>query len=937
MKYLKSAVLLSLLLMLAISLAACSRGKNPVMPDNEKSGNIPDLLATAVDNRSVVAVYDVVIDTDAKTVTVTPEERVGAYHLPLSQYYPNVIKITNYGWTPTFWADIKLTHPYPGSGIKAYDPRVIAILPARTGVSFTYPSLAANGNNAVVMEPDGYTKLFDSLGGSIPGNTNPFKAYFKEQPNRVWSSTGTNTETQRWYMNLSGFGGSISYKLVVDVSTNYPSPPQPVTDNAPEPVQIEATIGNGLITTGGNAYIEVILTDWQGNSGIGGVKVESPQLFSGVVSLAYDGMGPGDNLYVYTGTISNSLHAAEGAYKLLIATWDQATGVYMYREYPVYVQDTMTFNPVDVTPSDLNPYFNMSDVCVNGNYAYIATSDKGLVIYDVSNPSNPKYIKSVFSSGNVTDVDVTGGYAYMADSTNGLTIVNVNPPETASIVKSVDISGYAYVVRVKNGYAYVGDNYSYNFIIINIQPPESASVVKILEMPAMVTGIDVSSTGYACVTTGYSGTQIVSVIPPASASIVKNVPTGDYAQNVSIAGGYAAVAAYNALEILDIDPPASAYLVKTVSPPYYAYDVSISGAYAYVAGDYDGLQVVSINPPGSAHLEKTIPTSSYGAMKAYVSGGYAYVINGYYLLDIIDIEPLDSAYIVKTINSSRKYPSFIDVSNGYAFESFESAYDIVDVDPPESAYRVAEYYLTSIKEAKISGDYTYAISSAYYYESDLNIIDTTPPESATLVKSVTLNSDYSHQEVDVSGDYAYVTDGDLEIIKINPPESASIVKTVTTSGNACGVRVLNGYAYVADDGVGLQIVDIDPFNTASIVKTVPILTNLTEVDISAGYACTGGWSDYLIQVVDIEPPALAHVVSSLDLGDYVRDINISGSYAYIANPSLGLTIVDIYPPELPVIAYSSTINDGGVYELSIKDNFAYLASSSSGLVILKLW
>jgi hypothetical protein len=185
MKLIKYLPTILLLVVCTVVSIACSNGKSPVTPATEDtsgiSSDIPVSLGISGDSRNLLAVYDAVIDPAAKTFTFSPAERSAQYHFPLTKLYPNVLKITGYGWTPNFWADIKLAHPYPGSGIKGYDPRVIAILPANAGVRFIYPALGVGGNNAVVLRPDGYTKLFDELGGTMLGNVNPFKAYFKHK------------------------------------------------------------------------------------------------------------------------------------------------------------------------------------------------------------------------------------------------------------------------------------------------------------------------------------------------------------------------------------------------------------------------------------------------------------------------------------------------------------------------------------------------------------------------------------------------------------------------------------------------------------------------------------------------------------------------------------------------------------------------------------
>jgi hypothetical protein len=359
MQFNRLSGILFLILMLCVVGLSCSKSKSPVEPGAD-SIVLPESDSTG--NRDLIAVYDLTINPVEKTVELTPAERTTAFHFPVSNLLPNVLQITGFGWTPDFWADIKLVHPFPGSSIAGFDPRVIAILPTHAGAYFYYPDLGVYGNPDILLEPDGFTKLFDDLAPDIFGNVNPFIAYFKDQPYRRWSSTIATEETKRWQMNLDGFGGSLKFKLVVDVSTNYPSPATPIIDNAPEPVQIDATVGDGLTPAGGSADITVTLLDWQGNPGIGGVKVEAPDLFNGTVNLVYSEPGPDPYEYVYTGMISNEKLAPAGDYKYLLATWDQSTGIYLYSELSVsiswnnfQIEVTTTNSPQDFVCRFVNP------------------------------------------------------------------------------------------------------------------------------------------------------------------------------------------------------------------------------------------------------------------------------------------------------------------------------------------------------------------------------------------------------------------------------------------------------------------------------------------------------------------------------------------------------------------------------------------------------
>ncbi|MFH1515936.1 MAG: hypothetical protein ABIG42_10810, partial [bacterium] len=120
MKLVQILTIILLMVFIAFLSNACSKGKSPVDPaiDNssEMSQDIPDAFGTGLDNRKILSVYECVIDPVAKTFTAEPINRSADYHLPLTQFYRYTLEITGYGWTPNFWADIKLIHPYPGTG-----------------------------------------------------------------------------------------------------------------------------------------------------------------------------------------------------------------------------------------------------------------------------------------------------------------------------------------------------------------------------------------------------------------------------------------------------------------------------------------------------------------------------------------------------------------------------------------------------------------------------------------------------------------------------------------------------------------------------------------------------------------------------------------------------------------------------------------------------
>jgi len=621
MKFFYSTCGVLVLFLTLMGITSCS-GKGTPVTQSEKQTDISIGLEDQGEcDRSVIGVYDARIDPMAKTFIVTPDNRSGMYHFPISNYF-NVIKIMGYGWTPNLWADIKLTHPYPGSGITVFDPRVIAIIPANPGVSFNYPVMNASANNAVVMSPDGYTKLFDTLGGHLPGNANPFKAYFKAEPYHQWSSTGAISETQRWDLNLAGFGGAMQFKLVVDISTKYSRPSTPIFDNANEPVQITARVRSGLTPDGGIAQAIATVMDWQGKYDVS-VKVEAPALFDGALQLPYTGAGPGEYDLKYEASISNYKHVADGNYPVLFGAGDDVTNTYIYYETTATVESVLVpGTPEIIKINESNPNLVAKDIAIKDQYAYITGSEGETSAFCVVNiePPDFPYIPYVVASIDVKteNVDVSGDLVYTGCLDEGVRIFDTFPPEVFNQRGWVQDATDAHNIRVQGSYAYVAAGLE-GLKVLNIEPPESAEVLGSFWDSGSYLGVD------------------------------------------AINNEYVFVASLDGLKIFNVDTEGHPTLVNEIGMG--EEQVRISGNYAYTVGDY--LQVVDITNPEAASESAHLNISSGNGHDVCISRGYAFVTT--YGLLIFDIDPLEDAHIEAAVSLPGEKAYGIDIKGDYVY------------------------------------------------------------------------------------------------------------------------------------------------------------------------------------------------------------------------------------------------------------------------------
>jgi hypothetical protein len=85
--------------------------------------------------------------------------------------------------------------------------------------------------------------------------------------------------------------------------------------------------------------------------------------------------------------------------------------------------------PIRVWQSSILPGI-VYDVTVSGHNLYLADSDGGLIIMDISNPIRPIIISFKKTVETAWNVAVSGQYAYLAAGSDGLVIYNVSDPTT---------------------------------------------------------------------------------------------------------------------------------------------------------------------------------------------------------------------------------------------------------------------------------------------------------------------------------------------------------------------------------------------------------------------------------------------------------------------------------------------------------------------------
>ncbi|MBN2031418.1 T9SS type A sorting domain-containing protein [bacterium] len=367
-----------------------------------------------------------------------------------------------------------------------------------------------------------------------------------------------------------------------------------------------------------------------------------------------------------------------------------------------------------------------SGVGVAGNIACFGDDLFYLRILDVTSPSNPNVLASIFVPSNVQDVVINGHYAFAAIGSSGLRIFDISNPVDPKEVGSLDTYGSARSVAIKDSFAFVA---SAGLHILNISDPVNVTEVGLFDTYG---GVDVAVNGtHAYVAAGSYGLRVIDISNPASPVETDYVTTGYGAVSVAVSNPYVYVLdSRKGLGILDISNPADLKAIGLLDKWDTAADLAVSGTYAYVLDVLNGLWIIDISDPANPAEVGFYKIGIYTPENVVVNDSYIYIVDysfGLYIVqnDLLTGVEEHSNPTEEHYTLYQNYPNPFNSSTKISFEIPQQSsvsvkiYDLlgqevrtlVDEDLPEGVYNI-----TLNAEDFPSGLYIYRLQADQYQE-----------------------------------------------------------------------------------------------------------------------------------------------------------------------------------------------------------------------------
>ena len=502
--------------------------------------------------------------------------------------------------------------------------------------------------------------------------------------------------------------------------------------------------------------------------------------------------------------------------------------------YAFVAAGTAGIEAYEITPNfglenslPLNDYAEGIAVNAARGHAYVADSNGGLNIVDITTPAALVSLSSAATAGVALDVSYFGNYVFVADDSAGVRLYNAtdaanpipfSPPNVAT-------TGFAVDVAAGNNRIYVADSWA-GMSIIDFSNVNNVTILGTYASLGEVNGVNVSpDSPFAFSASGYMG--------------------------------------LGSTDISDRTAPARADAALLAD---YAMNGQIDGDYAFIADAFGGLQVVDISVPGALSVIGSLPTNDLAADVA-VSGDYAFVADNFAGLFIADIsDPANPTYVTSLEDPALPYAAGLTVVGDYAYVAADlDGFYVVDVSDPNSPTVVDSLPLATgaAWDVAVAGNYAYVAAD----DGGLKVIDISDPTEISLAGELSGTDLPLALDVVVAGNRAVVAGGSdgAFVVDISSPAAPTQVGYYNTAGYASRVAIA-GAIYVADVEGGLYLLKYNDFDFGETDLAIAKTDNLDT-------AVAGASHTYTITVSNLGPSDASGVTVSDDFDGVLNNVS----------------------------------------------------------------
>jgi len=227
------------------------------------------------------------------------------------------------------------------------------------------------------------------------------------------------------------------------------------------------------------------------------------------------------------------------------------------------------------------------------NSIYI-TGGNRLIIADITNPAKPEILGEINLDGSLSQVKIEGHYAFTANREKGLQVVDVSDPKHPQIIGGFHNGGHGEAVEISNNIAFLADR-SDGLEVIDVTDPAEPRLLTTVPEAAGAWDISLDTTkDFPDVYVGCHGNGLVIVRKGNGSEyfVLGRFNDGGEALGVWFKNGTLFVADNFEFEILDVMDPERPQKIIEIKKLNGLHEVFVEGNYIYLADGGKGLVIL---------------------------------------------------------------------------------------------------------------------------------------------------------------------------------------------------------------------------------------------------------------------------------------------------------------------------------------------------------
>jgi hypothetical protein len=440
------------------------------------------------------------------------------------------------------------------------------------------------------------------------------------------------------------------------------------------------------------------------------------------------------------------------------------------------------------------------DVEISGNIAY-ALFTPGLLIIDISDPSNPELLAHYFFQEAPEDIRIIGNTAVVALGSGGIQIIEISDPYNPTAIGSYPSDGESMGLDFQGDTLYIA-NGSKGLLVLSIEDPETP--IFISELEGVTPSVAVDARGeYAYLAAWQNGLYVVQLTDLQIVAWLRQPPY--LTKDVRVSDNFAYLADYVGLVSVDISNPENPILTSYNFTSGRALDLYIENPYLFLADDVAGFYILDIFlNPGYPDLVSSYNTPD-DARGISVDNGITVVADDYRGLQIVDVSIPETPFFLSEYSSAGESRGAVIVEDlGYIAQGAEGL-SIFNIQDPEQPELVGSYKGEDLSFI-FSLDVVDSIAALANGSKGLLLVNVSDPSSPSYLGEVETGRQLT--EVKIMGDMAYIVDGDFKVIDISNPLAPEVISSYITIGASRDLALAGNKAFIAEFADGISSFDI---------------------------------------------------------------------------------------------------------------------------------